>query len=83
MNAVESKGEKVYYCDTDSIITSCDLSKYSDLMNEYVWDGTGDDLGSLKNEAEDKVKKYAKKHKDFDVKQTLNSNLKFIINLKL
>jgi hypothetical protein len=29
----------------------------------------GDDLGSLKNEGDDKVKKYAKKHSGFDAKQ--------------
>lgn len=59
---VERKeGCKVYYCDTDSIITNCDLSKYPDLMSEFCWDKTGEDLGSLKNEAEDKLKKKIKK----------------------
>lgn len=62
MNDVEQKeGCKIYYCDTDSIITNCDITKYTDLMNEYIWDKTGDDLGSLKNEALDKLKKYNKK----------------------
>ena len=53
---VESKGKKVYMCDTDSVITNIKLNDYPDLMAKYMWDGCGDDLGSLKNEADDHLK---------------------------
>jgi len=53
---VESKGKKVYMCDTDSVITNIKLNDYPDLMATYMWDGCGDDLGSLKNEADDHLK---------------------------
>jgi hypothetical protein len=53
---IESKGKKVYMCDTDSVITDLNISEYPDLMSEYMWDGCGDDLGSLKNEADDFLK---------------------------
>ena len=56
IDAVESKGKNVFMCDTDSVITDCDLSQYPDLMSEFMWDGCGDDLGSLKNEADDFLK---------------------------
>ena len=32
--------------DTDSIITDCNISKYEDLMKNYMWDGCGDEPGS-------------------------------------
>jgi len=43
----------VYYCDTDSVITNCKIENNEDLMSEYMWDGDGSELGSLKNEAID------------------------------
>ena len=43
--------------DTDSVICDCKLNEYPDLMERYMWDGCGDELGSLKNEAIDKLKK--------------------------
>ena len=61
MHDFESKGGKVYYCDTDSIITDFDMSKDPEMMEKYCWDGKGDALGSLKNEALDKMKKFNKK----------------------
>jgi DNA-binding HxlR family transcriptional regulator len=61
MSSIESKGYKVLYCDTDSIITTCKLSEHKDLMKEFMPDGTGDALGSLKNEISDKAKKMARK----------------------
>jgi hypothetical protein len=60
MTAIQSKGHSVFYCDTDSIMTDCNLSKYPDLMAEFMWDGCGDALGALKNEADGKVKKALK-----------------------
>ena len=56
INDIESKGKQIFMCDTDSVITDCDLSEYPDLMSAYMWDGCGDDLGSLKNEADDFLK---------------------------
>lgn len=50
INDIESKGGRVYYCDTDSIITDLKLSEYPDLMKKYRPDGTGECLGGLKNE---------------------------------
>jgi hypothetical protein len=32
------------------------LNDYPDLMEEFMWDGCGDALGSLKNEADDHLK---------------------------
>ena len=56
IDAIEEKSGNVFMCDTDSVITNLDLSKYPDLMSEFMWDGCGDDLGSLKNEADDFLK---------------------------
>lgn len=52
---IESTGHKVYYCDTDSVISSCPLNLYPVIDNELRWDGTGEALGSLKNEAAEKI----------------------------
>jgi hypothetical protein len=60
ITAIQSKGHRVFYCDTDSIMTDCRLSDYPDLMKEFMWDGCGDALGALKNEADGKVKKALK-----------------------
>lgn len=56
IDAIESKGFTVYYCDTDSIMTNCNLKDHPELMKEFCPDGTGDQLGSLKNELHDEVK---------------------------
>ena len=51
---IEAKpGCEVVMCDTDSVVTTCKLNDYPDLMDEYMWDGCGEELGSLKNEADD------------------------------
>ena len=57
MTDINKAGGRVYYLDTDSIITDLNFSKYPDLMNVYIPDGVGDDLGTLKNEAVEKVQK--------------------------
>ena len=50
-------GMKVFYWDTDSVATNCDLAQYPHLMQKFAWDGMKDftkmgvELGSLKNEA--------------------------------
>ena len=58
IDAIESKGYKVYYCDTDSSISNCDIHSHPDLMERFKWDGTGKDLGSLKDESEEVAEKY-------------------------
>jgi DNA polymerase elongation subunit (family B) len=47
---IHKKGGKVYYCDTDSIITDLKLSDHPDLMKKWRPDGKGEEMGSLKNE---------------------------------
>jgi len=54
---IERKGDKVYYCDTDSVITDCDVYHEKEIQEKFMWDFTGDELGSLKNEAHDLVGK--------------------------
>jgi hypothetical protein len=55
MSAIISKGFRIMYSDTDSIITDCNLSNHDDLMKRFMWDGCGKALGALKNECLDKV----------------------------
>eukprot|EP00966_Prymnesium_polylepis_P049453 1144797-Prymnesium_polylepis.1 len=65
-------------CDTDSVITNCDLSLHPDLMAEYIPDYQGKDpgaeLGSLKCECTDDVKKALKaaKYSAEQIETTLN-----------
>ena len=61
INDIEKKGGQVYMCDTDSVITNFKLNDHDDMMQKYMWDGCGEDLGSLKNEADDFITKYEKK----------------------
>ena len=60
MNAIKSVGGNLLYCDTDSCICDIRLCDYPNLLEEFCWDGTGEDLGSMKNEAEEKLEKYFK-----------------------
>lgn len=60
MNAILKNGGKLLYCDTDSCITDLKLCDYPEMMEEFCWDGTGKELGSMKNEAEEKLEKYFK-----------------------
>jgi len=45
-------------CDTGSVITDAKLNDYPDLMQEFMWDGCGDALDSLKNEADEHLKSF-------------------------
>lgn len=67
MNDIENKGYNIYYCDTDSVVCNCDLTKHKDLMDKYCWDGCGEELGTLKNECSEKVEEV----KDLDYKKQL------------
>ena len=65
--AVKDAGEEILYADTDSIITTLKLSEHPDIIRRFDWDrendirSNGEILGSLKNEADDEVKKVFKK----------------------
>ena len=61
MNAVRKVGGNLLYCDTDSCICDIRLCDYPVLAKEFCWDGTGEALGSMKNEAEEKLEKYFNK----------------------
>ena len=65
MDAIVQLGGKIYSCDTDSITTDLDISKYPSLLNEFIpdWqtDSPGAALGSLKCECTDEVQKVIKK----------------------
>jgi len=51
---IEKEGGKVYYTDTDSIICNLDISKSEYLSSKYK---TGLELGSLKNECDEQLRK--------------------------
>jgi hypothetical protein len=55
MKAIQDKGFRIMYSDTDSIITNCNISNHDDLMKRFMWDGCGKALGALKNECLDKI----------------------------
>ena len=77
---IESKGKHVYMCDTDSVITDLDLHEHEDLKDLYQWDGKGEELGSLKNELNDKLKKKKLEHnvnKNYHFDQVIFGGLKF------
>ena len=61
INDIEDRGYEVYYCDTDSVISNCNIREDDYLQATYCPDITGDALGSLKNECLDKIKKHNKK----------------------
>lgn len=57
---IRKKGIWVHYWDTDSLITDQDITKYPDLYKKLVPDGSGKNLGSLKNELIDKLDEFLK-----------------------
>jgi len=61
MDSVEKKGGNIVYIDTDSAIIDIKLEEHSDLMKKFMWDGCGGELGALKNEIKDSVRKVCKK----------------------
>jgi hypothetical protein len=78
MDAIKQRGGEVFMCDTDSVITDCDLSKHIGLMAEFIPDYKSDDpgaeLGSLKCECSDDVKKALKnaKYTPIEIDTALN-----------
>lgn len=71
INKIEKLGGKVYYCDTDSIITDFNIKSSEELLDEFQPDRTGDALGSWKNEC---LAKCAKKYKG-DKKSILDKQI--------
>ena len=61
IHSIETKGGKVYMCDTDSVITDYNVVKDKELQEKFIPDLTGDELGSLKNELVDDANKAFKK----------------------
>ncbi len=57
MDDIKKQGGEVYYCDTDSVITSIDTDKNEFLRKKYNPSGTGKELGELKCEITDKLLK--------------------------
>jgi hypothetical protein len=80
MDLVERHGGKVYYCDTDSLITDMDLSVHEEVARTLAPDGfdehgwtawkAGEELGSFKNELCDKLKKWLTKEQLAEYKLT-------------
>ena len=58
---IRKVGGKVYYCDTDSVICSININEHKELKQKHQWDGDGSELGSLKNECDEKVDGLLKK----------------------
>ena len=67
LKTIKDAGERVLYLDTDSVITTMKLCDHKDVIKKFDWDkendcrSNGDNLGTLKNEADDDVQKYFKK----------------------
>ena len=57
---IQKVGGEVLYMDTDSAIVNISMKDHTDIMTKYCWDGNGDQLGSMKNEADDEVAGYFK-----------------------
>ena len=52
---INKVGGELYYCDTDSVICNININDHPELKNKHQWDGDGSELGSLKNECDEKV----------------------------
>jgi hypothetical protein len=70
---------KVYYCDTDSVITNVVLSDHPHLMKMFRPDGDGKSLGSLKNE----LNADKKKKSNLDIAEDLHFDRACIVGCKM
>ena len=61
LNDIRKVGGNIYYCDTDSVICSININEHPELKQKHQWDGDGSELGSLKNECDEKVDGLLKK----------------------
>jgi len=76
LSDIKKVGGELYYCDTDSVVCNINLNDYPNLKEKYQWDGDGSELGSLKNECDDELKNYLKKHFKNEWKTLLNDMIK-------
>lgn len=56
INPATGQPHRVFYCDTDSMISDCDVHSYPHLAARFNPTGTGEELGELKDEVKDWVK---------------------------
>lgn len=61
MKNIEAHGGRIYYTDTDSIITDLCIETNPELKAKYM-QNNGDSIGELKNEVMSKLKKFNKKN---------------------
>jgi hypothetical protein len=61
LTKIKKVGGEIYYCDTDSVICNINLNDYTEIKDQFQWDGNGVELGSLKNEADEYIEKLVKK----------------------
>lgn len=81
LKEIKDKGHNVLYMDTDSVITDMKLDDYPDVVKRFDWDtekkcqSYGELLGTLKNEAIEKIEGYCEKlciKKGMDKKKNKN-----------
>ena len=78
LTAIKQVGGKSFYCDTDSVICDINLNDYPHIKEEFQFDGTGIELGSLKNECDDCIMKKVANVDDFEaLKANENGNFAF------
>lgn len=82
MHLVESKGGKVLYCDTDSMITNYCIENDPELCEKLMGKERGEKLGQLKNECVDKYNKYLKKNPNSNIKVQFGFKRGVIVNPK-
>lgn len=76
MNNINKRGGKVFYCDTDSVITNYNLRSDKDMMKKYCPDGSGLELGSLKNECLELVENhFYSKYDEITAKEKIHEQL--------
>lgn len=61
IRAITEAGGNILYCDTDSIICDYNINENQKILDTFQWDGTGEELGSLKNECDKPVRKHFNK----------------------
>ena len=71
-------GGAVYYCDTDSIICNVDIKKHRNLQKNFQWDGDGSELGSLKNECDEKIEKIVIKENPNFTKEQIENEMNIL-----
>jgi len=75
---IEAYGGRVFYTDTDSVITDLDIMRIPELKKKWCWDGTGDALGTMKSERGYVEEEGVKFSKSFDKFASAGSKMYFI-----